>query len=97
MAMKFLYFICFIIFMSLQYSLFFSQNSIISYYYLKNKLEEDKEALRGIIQKNKSLIVEISNIERDKNSLETYARENLGLIKENETFYQIIKDDKKNN
>lgn len=97
MVMRFFYLICFIIFISLQYSLFFSQNSVISYYYLKNKVEKDKLDLANIARKNKSLTTDIKNIRNDKNSLEIYARENLGLIKENETFYQIIKNEKKDN
>ncbi len=97
MDMKFFYFICFIILVSLQYSLFFSQNSVISYYYLKNKLEKDKTDWIKIVKKNKSLKSEINNIENNKDSLEIYAREKLGLIKENETFYQIIKNDSESN
>ena len=42
-------------------------------------------------------LVEINNIENNKDSLEIYAREKLGLIKENETFYQIIKNDSESN
>ena len=33
----------------------------------------------------------------NKKSLEIYAREKLGLIKTNEIFFQIIKDDAQNN
>jgi cell division protein FtsB len=37
---------------------------------------------------------EIKRIKKNKSYLEVYARENFGYIKKNETFYQIIKNEK---
>ncbi len=97
MAMKILYFISIIIFLTLQYSLFFSQNSVISYFYLKDKLEKNQLVLSNYADKNKIVEAEIYNIKSNKKYLEIYAREKFGLIKKNETFFQIIKNDKKDN
>ena len=97
MVMKILHFISIIIFLTLQYSLFFSQNSLISYFYLKDKLEKNQLDLSKIEDKNKILQAQIYNIRSDKKYLEIYAREKFGLIKKNETFFQIIKNDKKDN
>ena len=97
MVMKILHFISIIIFLTLQYSLFFSQNSLISYFYLKDKLEKNQLDLSKIEDKNKILQTQIYNIRSDKKYLEIYAREKFGLIKKNETFFQIIKNDKKDN
>ena len=97
MAMKILHFISIIIFLTLQYSLFFSQNSLISYFYLKDKLEKNQLDLSKIEDKNKILQAQIYNIKSDKKYLEIYVREKFGLIKKNETFFQIIKNDKKDN
>tara|TARA_B100000949_G_scaffold235209_2_gene257098 strand:+ start:434 stop:721 length:288 start_codon:yes stop_codon:yes gene_type:complete len=95
--MKILHFISIIIFLTLQYSLFFSQNSLISYFYLKDKLEKNQLDLSKIEDKNKILQAQIYNIKSDKKYLEIYVREKFGLIKKNETFFQIIKNDKKDN
>tara|TARA_Y100001949_G_scaffold158107_1_gene148102 strand:+ start:395 stop:682 length:288 start_codon:yes stop_codon:yes gene_type:complete len=95
--MKILYFISIIIFLTLQYSLFFSQNSVISYFYLKDKLEKNQLVLSNYADKNKIVEAEIYNIKSNKKYLEIYAREKFGLIKKNETFFQIIKNDKKDN
>ena len=97
MAMKILHFISIIIFLTLQYSLFFSQNSLISYFFLKDKLEKNQLDLSKIEDKNNILQAQIYNIKSDKKYLEIYAREKFGLIKKNETFFQIIKNDKKDN
>ena len=51
--MKIFYTVALIIFLSLQYSLFLSENSLISYYYLKDKLEQNQSDLTKYKFKNK--------------------------------------------
>ena len=91
--MKLFYSICFILFISLQYSLFFSNNSVITFFNLKNNLEVFSSNIHNIKEKNDLLISEIESIRKNKNSLEIYARENFGYIKKNETFFQIIRNE----
>ena len=91
--MKLFYSICFILFISLQYSLFLSNNSVITFFNLKNDLEEFSSDLNKYKEKNNILISEIKNIKKNKNSLEIFARENFGYIKKNETFFQIIRNE----
>ena len=91
--MKLFYSICFILFISLQYSLFLSNNSVITFFNLKNDLEAFSSDLNKYKEKNNILISEIKNIKKNKNSLEIFARENFGYIKKNETFFQIIRNE----
>ena len=91
--MKLFYSGCFVIFISLQYSLFLSNNSVITFFNLKNNLEEYSSKIHNIKEKNNLLISEIGSIKKNKNSLEIYARENFGYIKKNETFFQIIRNE----
>ena len=91
--MKLFYSICFILFISLQYSLFLSNNSVITFFNLKNDLEAFSLDLNKYKEKNNILISEIKNIKKNKNSLEIFARENFGYIKKNETFFQIIRNE----
>tara|TARA_Y100000590_G_scaffold416459_1_gene515199 strand:- start:2203 stop:2496 length:294 start_codon:yes stop_codon:yes gene_type:complete len=97
MAMKIFYTVALIIFLSLQYSLFLSENSLISYYYLKDKLEQNQSDLTKYKFKNNSLQTEIKNIKNNNEYLEVYAREKFGLIKSNEIFFQIIKNENQDN
>ena len=97
MAMKIFYTVALIIFLSLQYSLFLSENSLISYYYLKDKLEQNQSDLTKYEFKNNSLQTEIKNIKNNNEYLEVYAREKFGLIKSNEIFFQIIKNENQDN
>jgi len=91
--MKLFYSICFILFISLQYSLFLSNNSVITFFNLKNDLEAFSSDLNKYKEKNNLLISEIKSIKKNKNSLEIFARENFGYIKKNETFFQIIRNE----
>ena len=86
--------ICLILFISLQHSLFLSNNSLFTYFSLNNTLESSSEEVSGYQISNKKLRQEIKEIRKDKTFIEIYARENYGYIKKNEIFYQIIKNEK---
>ena len=53
------------------------------------KLESEKKALEAIINNDKNTINQLNNID----SLESFARENYGYKKENETIYIIETQD----
>ena len=53
------------------------------------KLESEKKALESIINNDKNTINQLNNID----SLESFARENYGYEKENETIYIIETED----
>ena len=92
--MKIYHAICLILFLSLQHSLFLSNNSLFTYYGLRNTLNSYTEEVLSLQNKNENLKEEIKIINTDKSFLEAHARENFGYIKNNETFYQIIKNEK---
>ncbi len=92
--MKIFYTICLIIFLTLQYSLFFSNNSILTYINLKNNSDDLDKKISLIDRKNLLLNNEIKFMKKNQKYLEIYAREKLGLIKDNEIFFQIIKNEK---
>ena len=92
--MKLYHAICLIIFVSLQHSLFLSNNSLFTYFSLSNTIELSSQEVEGYQVNNKKLRKEIGEIHKDEIFLEVYARENFGYIKKNEIFYQIIKNEK---
>jgi len=92
--MKLYHAICLVIFVSLQHSLFLSNNSWFTYFSLNNTVELSSKEVIGYQINNKKLRKEIKEIREDKNFMEVYARENFGYIKKNEIFYQIIKNEK---
>lgn len=92
--MKIYHVICLILFMSLQYSLFLSNNSLFTYLGLSNTLNLYSTEVSSLKSNNEKLKEEIIRINTNKSFLEVYARENYGYIKNDETFYQIIKNEK---
>jgi len=92
--MKIFHIICLVLFLSLQHSLFLSNNSIFSYFDLQYTHNSYIEQILELSKKNDLLKLEIAKISNNKSFLEGYARENYGYIKENELFFQIIKDEK---
>ena len=86
--------ICLILFISLQHSLFLSNNSLFTYFSLNNVIETSSKEVSGYQINNKRLKEEIKEIHEDKTFIEVYARENFGYIKKNEIFYQIINNEK---
>ena len=92
--MKIFHLVCLILFLSLQHSLFFSSNSIFTYFDLKQTYDSYDNQVILLTQSNDRLNLEIEEIYNSKSFLEGYARENYGYIKEDEVFFQIIKDEK---
>jgi cell division protein FtsB len=92
--MKIFHVICLILFVSLQHSLFISSNSLFTYFDLKQTYNSYNNQITLLTRSNNRLNLEIEKINNSKSFLESYARENYGYIKEDEIFFQIIKDEK---
>jgi|TARA_B100001059_G_scaffold232215_1_gene269619 cell division protein FtsB len=79
----------FIIFLS--YKFFFSDTSYSSYKDLKNQVLVLEEKNTKFNERIEILKAEIKNLQEGLGVVEEKARNELGLIKEKETFYQILK------
>lgn len=73
-----------------QYSLWFSKTGVREYLSLKHQIESQQQKNQTISLENSSLSNEIQHLKQDKSSIESHARTDLGMIKEGETFYQVI-------
>ena len=92
--MKIFHIICLVLFLSLQHSLFISNNSLFSYLDLKKTYNSYNTKVIELISENSKLSAEIKKVSSDKEYIEGYARQNYGYIKKNEIFFQIIKNEK---
>ena len=75
---------------NLQYSIIFKNNNISDFLFLNqqnNKLIDD---IKKITIKNSLLEKEIKALSLTDDALENFARYNLGLVKKDETFVQVI-------
>jgi len=78
------------ILINLNYSLFYQNNNISDYFYLNNENNILIEKITAIELKNNKLTTEIKELSSSTHSLENFARYNLGLVKNDETFVHVI-------
>lgn len=79
-----------IVFGLLQYKLWFSPDGLPQYWRLKNQaadIEKDNTELQA---RNAHVAAEVENLKQSNEAIEERARNDLGLVKSNEVFYQIV-------
>jgi len=88
---KILFFLGVLVLLNFQYSLFFKNNNVSDFIYLKNQNTELLSKISKIIDKNNILKKDIQELSSSTHALENFARYNLGLVKRDEIFIQVIK------
>jgi cell division protein FtsB len=74
----------------LQYRLWFGKNSVPDYYGLKEDVQRQKLANEKLRSRNKILYADIDDLKLGIQAVEESARNELGMIKEGETFFRLI-------
>ncbi len=87
--------ILFILLILLQYRLWFGKNSVPDYLALKQEVSRQKEANEKLRQRNKLLYADTDDLKSGVEAIEERARNELGMIKQNETFFRIIPNQEK--
>lgn len=83
-----------ILLLLLQYRLWFGKNSVPDYLALKDSLIHQKKANDKLRQRNKLLFADTDDLKLGLEAIEERARNELGMIKDTETFFRLIpKDD----
>ena len=79
----------------LQYRLWFGKNSIPDYYSRKAEVKTQALQNANLSQRNALLNADINDLKIGLEAIEERARNELGLIKQGETFYRILPADTK--
>ncbi len=77
----------------LQYRLWFGKNSVPDYLALKENVLLQQSANEKLRQRNKLLFADTDDLKLGLEAIEERARNELGMIKENETFFRLIPKD----
>ncbi|MEQ5806517.1 cell division protein FtsB [Alteromonas sp. NFXS44] len=77
----------------LQYRLWSGKNSLPDYLALKQEVQQQSLQNDNLAQRNNLLKADISDLKIGLESIEERARNELGLIKQGETFYRILPAD----
>ena len=88
--MKLLAWFLVILLLLLQYKLWFGGSCFQKVVQYQNRIEVLREELRQLRGKNAALQTEVDDLKNGLGAIEERARRDLGMIKENETFFQII-------
>ena len=73
-----------------QYALWFGDKNAFDLYRLKQSYNQQEADNDILVQRNQQLIAEVIDLKEGGETVETIARSQLGLIKQGESFYQII-------
>ena len=79
-----------LIFIYLQYRLWFSDGSLPQVWQLQREVAEQQEENVRLRERNDALDAEVRDLQQGLEAVEERAREDLGMVKQGETFYQIV-------
>jgi len=74
----------------LQYRLWVGEGSLAEVSNLQREIEAQQQELAKLRQRNRALQAEVQDLKQGLEAIEERARSELGMIKEGETFYQVI-------
>jgi cell division protein FtsB len=74
----------------LQYRLWVGQGSLAEVNNLKQEINQLQSEMVGLRERNRTLAAEVEDLRSGQTAIEERARSELGMIKEGETFYQVI-------
>ena len=89
--MKFFIITLTVLFLVLQYKLWFANDGVSQLWKLKKQVEVQSAKNNALHERNMSLDAEVRDLKNGKAAIEERARTELGMVKSDETFYQISK------
>ncbi|HVV69378.1 MAG TPA: cell division protein FtsB [Gammaproteobacteria bacterium] len=74
----------------LQYKLWFSPDGIAQYWKLKHEIAKNNQENAQMQDRNSHMAAEVKDLKQGDEAIEERARDDLGLVKPGEVFYQIV-------
>ncbi len=88
--MKTLIILLILVLIGLQYKLWFGDGSLSEVVQLSRELEIQKQKLQVLEERNRILEAQVLDLQNGLDAFEEKARNDLGMIKQGETFIQLI-------
>lgn len=89
--MRVIAFVLVMILIYLQYILWFSPGGIRDEQMLKRTVAEQQAEISALQERNQALAAEVLDLKQGMDAIEELARSEMGMIKDGELFFQIIK------
>ncbi|TCK18431.1 cell division protein FtsB [Thiogranum longum] len=90
--MRWLIWLLVILLVLLQYRLWVGDGSLAEVWGLYQQVEAQKAENRELHERNQALEAEVQDLKQGLDAIEERAREELGMTRDDETFYQIIEE-----
>jgi len=74
----------------LQYPLWFGKGGWLRVWGLERQVQEQKQANAALVRRNGALDAEVRDLKQGFEAIEERARYELGLIKQDEVFFQVV-------
>jgi cell division protein FtsB len=74
----------------LQYRLWIGNGSMTEVHSLQNQISQIEQENKSLKERNLALAAEVNDLKQGRDAIEERARSEMGMIKYNETFYQIV-------
>jgi cell division protein FtsB len=87
--------ILFLILILLQVKMWFGEGGFSDVARLEQRVEEQAQENEALAQRNRELQAEVEDLRQGLGAVEERARSELGMIKEDEEFYQVVPDEKR--
>jgi cell division protein FtsB len=79
-----------LVLLGLQYRLWFGEGSLAEVAALKRQLAAQRAELKDLHERNATLQAEVDDLKEGLAAIEARARSELGLIREGETYFQLL-------
>jgi cell division protein FtsB len=89
-ALRVVVYVLLAILLLLQYPLWFGGGSVHSLWQLQREIDAQKIENARLKERNEALEAEVSDLKEGLAAIEERARNELGMVKKGETFYQVI-------
>jgi cell division protein FtsB len=74
----------------LQYRLWLGDGGLLEFWNVHQEVEAQREENARLRERNEALNAQVLDLKQGLDAIEERAREDMGMVKEGETFYQIV-------
>lgn len=88
--MKWIVTLLIVLLLVLQYQLWFGNGGLLRLWQLEQHVELQKQENSHLGERNKALEAEVRDLKQGIEAIEERARSDIGMIKKDETFFQVV-------
>lgn len=74
----------------MQYRLWMEPEGLLDMFRLKKQLTIEAQKNDQLKKRNQELVIQIKQLQKNQDAIESKARQELGMVKKGETFYQVV-------